>query len=501
MISRRSFVLALASFSGALVGRTHGKPAKSRDGGEKEDGEKEGAGFTVKVNPAENRGVWEGWGTSLCWMGNVFGENNDVADFLFTMKMPTFKGKTAPGLGLNIVRYNAGACSWNEVDGRKMKVSKIIRKYRQMESFWLDGKNADPGAAGWDWKVDARQRAMLGKAKERGADRFELFSNSPPWWMCANDNPSGAARATDDNLPVANHGRFAIYLAAVARVAKERWGIPFTTVSPFNEPVSSWWFADCKQEGCHFSPEAQRRFLPLLRAELDKQGLKDLPIAASDETHYDHAVDTWRSFPPEVKELVAQVNVHGYQYEKGRRAELYQATVKEDGKRLWNSEYGDGDGSGLEMARNLHRDMAELRPTAWCYWQPMDGGGWGLLDCQMERGQIRGVNPKAQVLAQYTRHIRPGMRIIGTDDRNTVAAFSEKEKRLGIVVLNDGPARQVDFDLGAFGAVAGPVESAFTRVAGDALYQRQGGIAVKGKGFGAKLAEKSVTTFEVKGVG
>lgn len=65
-----------------------------------------------------------------------------------------------------------------------------------------NGKNPDPASASWDWNADANQRAMLLK-RERGADRFELFSNSPMWWMCANDNPSGAAKGSDDNLQFA----------------------------------------------------------------------------------------------------------------------------------------------------------------------------------------------------------------------------------------------------------------------------------------------------------
>ena len=83
---------------------------------------------------------------------------------------------------------------------------------------------------------------------------------------------------------------------------------------------------------------------------------------------------------------------------------------EEGGKPLWNSEYGDGDASGLKMARNLHRDMAALKPTSWSYWQPIDGGGWGLISADMQRGRLRRVNPKWHVLAHYTRSIRTGAR-------------------------------------------------------------------------------------------
>jgi galactan endo-1,6-beta-galactosidase len=456
---------------------------------------------TVRINPSVTHGVWEGWGTSLCWMGKIFGDRDDLADFLFTTRTVTFAGKPVPGLGMNIVRYNAGACSDNSLaDGRRMVVSKIIKPFRQIDSFWLDPRSTNPDSTSWNWKADANQRAMLLKARDRGAKHFELFSNSPPWWLCANDNPSGAATATDDNLPVENHAAFATYLATVAKVAKERWGIAFTSVAPFNEPMSDWWFADCKQEGCHFSHEAQQKFLPILRAELDRQNLRDLSIAASDETHYDHAVDTWKSFPPAVKAVVARVNVHGYQYAKGRRDELHRLVVKEDGKQLWMSEYGKKDGGGLELARNFHRDMDRLHPTAWCYWQPTDGGGWGLLDADLTTAQIRGIETNAYVFAQYSRHLRPGMVILETGDDHTVAAYDARARSLVIAIFNDGPARTVRFDLSSFRVSDGSVSSILTVPKTQVRYERQPDIQLSSRRFEASLPADSIQTFELRNI-
>ena len=455
----------------------------------------------VKINPAVTHGTWEGWGTSLCWMGKVFGNRDDLADFLFTTRTTVFGGKSVPGLGLNIVRYNAGACSWNTLaDGRKMVVSKIIKPYRQIEGFWLDPKSADPDSPSWNWQADANQRAMLLKARDRGADRFELFSNSPMWWMCANDNPSGAAKADADNLPAKNHPAFATYLATLARVAKERWGVAFTSVAPFNEPATKFWFADCKQEGCHVSRAAQQSFLPLLRAELDRQGLRDLPVTASDETNFDDALATWKSFTPETKAVVTRVNVHGYQYANGPRDELHRLVVEQDRKQLWMSEYGKKNGGGLELARNLHRDMDRLHPTAWCYWQPTDGGGWGLLDADLETARIRDVELNAYVLAQYSRHLRPGMVILDTGDAGTVAAYDASARKLVLATFNDGPARSVRFDLSAFVIPDGPVSSTLTAPKAQARYERQPDLRIFSRSFTVVLAADSVQTFELGNV-
>lgn len=455
----------------------------------------------VKINPAVTHGTWEGWGTSLCWMGKVFGDSDDLADFLFTTRTVTFAGKQVPGLGMNIVRYNAGACSWNTLaDGRKMVVSKIIKPYRQIDSFWLDPRSADPDSSSWNWNADANQRAMLLKARDRGANHFELFSNSPPWWMCANDNPSGGAKGTDDNLPEKNQAAFATYLATIAKISKERWGVAFTSVAPFNEPASNYWFADCKQEGCHFSPAAQQSFLPVLRTELDRQGLRDLPVTASDETNFDDALASWKSYPPAIKAVVTRVNVHGYQYAKGPRDELHRLVVQQDGKQLWMSEYGKKDGSGLELARNFHRDMDRLRPTAWCYWQPTDGGGWGLLDADMENARIRSVETNAYAFAQYSRHLRPGMVILETGHATTVAAYDARDRKLVIAILNDGPARSVRFDLSAFRVSDGPVSSFLTAPKAQLLYARQPDLLLSSRRFDAALAADSIQTFELRNI-
>ena len=70
----------------------------------------------ISIHPHDVRGVWEGFGTSLCWLGAAIGNtrNTDlVADLLFTLSksihVPDL-GETAhlPGLGLNLARYNIG---------------------------------------------------------------------------------------------------------------------------------------------------------------------------------------------------------------------------------------------------------------------------------------------------------------------------------------------------------------------------------------------------------
>ena len=150
------------------------------------------ADYAVKVDPHKNWGIWEGWGTSLAWWANAFGDRDDVADLMFSTKQVKINGKEVPGLGFNIARYNVGGCSWRPSHNETMKASNNIPKFKQIEGFWINWDSDDPKSNSWDWNVDKLQREMMKKSIERGVDQVELFSNSPMWWMLINHNPSGA---------------------------------------------------------------------------------------------------------------------------------------------------------------------------------------------------------------------------------------------------------------------------------------------------------------------
>src|SRR4051812_45969320 len=96
------------------------------------------ADYTTTVDPGTSWGTWEGWGTSLCWWGKAYGDRDDVADLCFTRNSVPYNGTSLPGLGLNIVRYNAGACTTDSIGGQRMVVSPNISPTRQIDGYWLD---------------------------------------------------------------------------------------------------------------------------------------------------------------------------------------------------------------------------------------------------------------------------------------------------------------------------------------------------------------------------
>lgn len=453
---------------------------------------------TVVVNPNTNWGTWEGWGCSLAWWAAVYGDRDDLADILFTTKRTTLNGETLPGLGLTIARYNAGACSQTAVDGARMQVSPNISAARQMECFWQDDISADPRSPSWNWNADALQRTLLQKAKKRGVVHFELFANSPPWWMCVNGNPSGADNGAQDNLKPQSIRKYAIFLAAIAKHAARNWGVNFESVEAFNEPASNWWKSTGTQEGCHFDAAMQVPVVHALREELDARDLTKTLVAASDENTYDEAVLTWNRLGPAAQAQVGRVNVHGYQYEAGRRDALYQAVSEH---RLWNSEYGENDASGLSLANNLTLDLRRLHPTAWCYWQPLDGGGWGLIDADLKSRHIGSANPKYFVIAQYSRHIRPGMMLIGSGDDRTVAAYDAATHKLVLVTVSRAAPQRFRYDLSRFQTVAGPITRWATNTGPTGEnYAVHHDLHLNGRTFSADFAANTVQTFEIENV-
>ena len=189
--------------------------------------------------------------------------------------------------------------------------------------------------------------------------------------------------------------------------------------------------------------------------------------------------------------------MHGYQYGGGRRDLLYNAVA---GKKLWNSEYSEGDASGVPLASNLNLDFRWLRMTAWCYWQVLDSGGWGLIQSNPGDNWIGTANPKYYVLAQYTRHIRPGMTILDSSDGNTVAAYDAAAHKLAIVSMNYGTAQWITYYLANFFSAAGPIRRWITSTASGPKYATYADTVLDNKSFRSWFPTNTIQTFEIQNV-
>lgn len=287
----------------------------------------------------------------------------------------------------------------------------------------------------------------------------------------------------------------------MAKQFKDKWGVNFESVDPFNEPTANWWKSTGTQEGCHVNVPTQATIVNFLQTHLSSRGLSTV-ISASDESYYDQAVTTLQNIGSSALSKIARINVHGYQYGKGDRASVRTLATKA-GKSLWNSEYGDGVASGADLARYLLQDLRTLRPTAWVYWQVLDQGGWGLIDANNDDGKLGTATQKYFVLAQFARHIRPGMRILDAGRDNVVAAYDASQSKLIIVAVNWDDTQYINFELSGFSqrpAAGTKVTRWRTQIGSGDQYKSYSDTIISGTRFWSQFEKNTVQTFEVTGI-
>ncbi|MFE9478902.1 glycoside hydrolase [Streptomyces spororaveus] len=470
------------------------------------------AAAPVRLDPGYQHAPFEGWGTALSWFANVTGgwpdaQRNRLADALYG----------AEGLGLTIARYNIGG-------GDGPETAPYMRAGAAVPGHWSRPGAGAPG--GWDpdnpdhWDpyADGNQRWWLKAAKARGADTFEAFSNSPPYFMTRSGLVSGAVDPTQDNLRPDQYEPFAAYLAGALQRVQNSTGVTFASVSPVNEPGTAYWRAGGRQEGSHWSRDSQARMITALRAELDRSGLRT-PIAAMDETDPDLFRANWDSYGSTVHSAVGQLNTHTYGT-NGRSGA--RDIAKGAHKPLWMSEVDLGGtvpqsftdmSPALDLAERITDDLTQLEPRAWVLRQAVEDyenmtpahedSNWGLIQTDFTPADAADEplrkNKKYWAMAQYSRFIRPGSRVIGTDDDHTLAAVRPGGQ--GAVVVHTNPmdsARTIALDLTGFRDVSAAPVQRYTTDATHSVH-READVAVTGKRLTVTLAPHSVTTLVVPG--
>ena len=356
--------------------------------------------LSYMINAMAVRQPIEGWGVSLCWWARMCGEwSDEKIDMLVDwMVSPT-------GLNWNIFRYNIGGGDDPDnanCEPHHMGKGKGLRA--EMEGF-LD----EPGGK-YHWERDKGQRKIMLKIKERRPDAiFEAFSNSAPWWMTYSGCCAGHKDPNKDNLKPEYYKAFAEYLVNVCKHYKDKYGIEFKTLEPFNEPVTNYWYANGSQEGCHFSMEEQVKFIKILQPVLKASGLKTV-LACSDETDTRQSVkDLLYYQQQDVMGLVGQWNTHTYSATNRSRSQV-GSLARAEGKTIWMDEVGAG-GKGLtgnlNLCQKFFEDMHYILPAAWIDWQFVEENNdqWCLARGSFaDENSIRRV-PNYYVRQQVTRFI------------------------------------------------------------------------------------------------
>lgn len=388
----------------------------------------------IRVDLCAEQGVFEGWGTSLAWWANAIGRwpsprRAAVVRRLFSLK--------DGGLGLSIARFNAGG-------GENPGIAVTMEPRAVM-----DGYRCAPGAD-LDAAADPGQRAILREAARAVADDagelvVEVFGNSPPWWATLSGSVTGSSSGSHrpaPNLDPVFARDYLRYLHDVSEFIERDAGVRVASLSPFNEPTSRWWVFGGRQEGCHFTPEG----IDHLLTELSKlpEVVGDRTVAASEEWSLAQTVTTWDALGQTARRMVGRLNTHTYDGDL-RASVRARAALADVG--LWVSEFGEGSQFGWEMALAIVRDLRELGPSAWVLWQAVSPDSWGLMRLARNGTTVEEA-AKFEVFARFTRSIRPGMRLVGTDDPMSVAA--RNCERVAAVVVGDASvSRNVRVDVGS----------------------------------------------------
>ncbi len=463
---------------------------------------------------ATGDGLFKGWGTSLCWWANRVGHSKalteDAAKLFFSEQ----------GLNLNIMRYNIGG-------GDDPEHNHITRTDSMMPGFLEKDKST--GELKWNYEADKRQLSVLKACYDAAKnDAFvEAFSNSPPYFMTVSGCSSGHKRACCNNLRESCTKDFAEYLTHVCSYIERELKIKIGSLAPMNEPYTPYWHAESnKQEGCHVSPgRAQSRLLSAVAEAMTKYNLEHIDLTASDETNSVLALTALKKLSPEALSKIDRISTHTYSKATSSLKKLCQRLNIP----LWMTEtdWSSVDGedakemrAGLWLAMKIIEDMNTLEPQAWVIWQivasyiskdgylgrkdmnelfDLNKGYWGCSVAEIDREEYI-LTQKYYAFGQFTRYIRPGMRIIKTD-KTSLAAYDEAENKLVIVAVNTKKMPEEKcFDLSSFGDSFSKAQVIRTsgNTDGGEKWAQIDPLPVSDKLLNAVLAPNSVTTYIIK---
>ncbi len=447
---------------------------------EKEDpGDEQGAKYLeLTIQGNVERQVIHGFGASDAWSCQFVGKNwpdvkkNQLADWLFSTNMENNNPK---GIGLNIWRFNIGGGSAEQGGS-----SGIGDEWRRAESFMTSNGE-------YDWSKQQGQRWFLKAAKQRGAEHFIGFVNSPPIALTKNGKAYSSNRQ-QFNLPADNYEPFANYLADIVVKTKENDGIEFNYISPFNEPQWDW--TDGGQEGTPAQNSEITAVTKIIdKVFADKSISAKLEIPESGQLNYIYEYDnrpgrgeqareffdkTSSNYIGDLPSVAKKIAGHSYyttwplsRLEQTRLSVKNELNSITDPIEFWMTEYcilenndeisgGDRDlgmNMALYVARVIFADLTLGNANSWQWWlaiSPYDyKDGLVYIDYNKNDGQIFD-SKTLWALGNYSRFIHSGMKRVGisrSDGRGdgqtldglmSSAYVSNDKSKATVVVINYG---------------------------------------------------------------
>ena len=427
------------------------------------------ASLDVKIDASKTHQKIDNFAAADAWSGQFVGQyfndaqKGQVAKWLFSQKIGA--DGNPEGIGLSMWRFNIGGGSL-EQDG-----ANIVPFQRRAESFLTkDGK-------AYDWGKCAGQMYFVKKAKEYGVEKLLLFSNTPPVQYTRNGQGYGKPNDNKANIKPDCYGKFADYMADVAKKFGE-WGYKVDYISPINEPQVNW--DSNRQEGSPwYISEMKRVFVELDRALTERNLDTLIYIGETAHPKYNYMNAAWDTPPsrwnkdPEAerptyiiknffdknskayvgnlkhmpkivaghsyhahlrnpdmvkvhKAVAAEAKKYGVEFQQSEWCLLphYKAAQMDGFTKDWHSDNRADIQTALLMARIIHSDFVNTNSTAWGYWKGIEIKGDHALvgvyptNGRLEDGGVARANKLLWALGNYSLFIRPDFKRIELSDAN-----------------------------------------------------------------------------------
>ncbi|MBD0831537.1 glycoside hydrolase [Aestuariibaculum sediminum] len=430
----------------------------------------------IEINPEITHQTIRNFGASDAWSTQFVGKywpedaKQAIAKLLFSKAI---KSDGSPeGIGLSAWRFNIGAGS-----AEQGSESEILDEWRRSECFLnQDGT--------YNWDKQQGQLWFIKAAKQYGVETFIGFVNSPPVFYTKNGKAwsSDGSRA---NLKQEYYKNYANFLSEVLKGVKQKTGITFDYVSPFNEPQWAW--ECCKQEGSPWTNEE----LFLVTHEIHKSFIKnkisskieiteaakiDYLYTAADKPNRGNQIDYffnkksegYLGYLPSVAKKVAGhsyfttwnnntlINTRNALNQKRQEIDpdleywMTEYCVLEDNKEIRGAGRDLGIDAALYVAKVIHADLVYSNASAWHWWLAISPYNYkdGLIyiDKNKEGGQFSD-SKMLWVLGHYSRFIKPRMRRIDVNKKVEtnvlVSAYASKDEIVLVMVNIDETDKKI----------------------------------------------------------
>jgi glucuronoarabinoxylan endo-1,4-beta-xylanase len=373
---------------------------------------------------------------------------------------------------------------------------------------------------GWDLSpMDRGQVWVMKKAQEyaeKQNEEIKMISAiwSPPAWLKSNNSTTGRG-----NVPAAQYGEFAEYMADYIEGYKKYYDINIYGLSLSNEPSYNGGYSCCQ-----WTNEQLRDAIKVIGPEFENRGIT-AKLQGTEHMNWNENYITATLNDPEAAKYLDTAIWHPYGSNETTGFGVLPNT-KRMGIPIWETEWcnlnneTDNITTALRHARLMNRQLTIAEISAFCFWAgwaywrgdpdalnnagiPHDAnnGSGGLIYIQKYNETFPGnyyIFKRYYVFGQYSKFIRPDWVRIENEqpvvaDLQTSAYKDPATGDFAIVVVNSNSTADRSFNLNLLGADASKVTA--WRTSATENLDNLGDVALVNGSATVNIPAMSITTF------